>query len=63
TPNEKRLIWGSAPGLETPGEPPAATKFRLLREYVQRNGRLDDSSVLGLDLRNPESIRTALLPR
>lgn len=63
TPNAKRLIWGSAPGLETPGEPLAATKMRLLREYVQRRGPLDGGAVLGLDLRNPESIRTALLPR
>ena len=35
----------------------------LLRDYVQRHGPLDDGSVLGLDLRNPESIRTALRPR
>ncbi|MDA1052365.1 MAG: hypothetical protein O3C40_18050 [Planctomycetota bacterium] len=63
TPDGKRLIWGSAPGHEPPGEPPAATKLRLLREYVQRRGPLDEGTVLGLDLRNPESIRTALLPR
>ena len=63
TPGEKRLIWGSAPGCEPPGESPPATKVRLLREYVQQHGRLDEGSVLGLDLRNPESIRTALLPR
>jgi hypothetical protein len=63
TPNAKRLIWGSAPGHEPPGEPPAATKMRLLREYVLNRGRLDDGAVLGLDLRNPDSIRTALLPR
>ncbi len=63
TPNEKRLIWGSAPGDEPTGEPPAAIKLRLLREYVQRRGPLDDGQVLGLDLRNPEAIRTALLPR
>ncbi|MBI2481031.1 MAG: hypothetical protein HYV60_21070 [Planctomycetia bacterium] len=62
TPNAKRLIWGSAPGQEPQGEPPAATKLRLLREFVQRRGPLDAIPVLGLDLRNPESIRTALLP-
>jgi len=63
TPKAKRLNWGSAPGQEPPGEPPAATKLRLLREYVQRHGPLDGSKILGLDLCNPESIRTALLPR
>ncbi|MCA9120170.1 MAG: hypothetical protein H6822_23950 [Planctomycetaceae bacterium] len=63
TPKEKRLIWGSAPGAEFPGELPAIAKVRLLRDYVQKRGRLDESAVLGLDLRSPESIRTALLPR
>ncbi len=63
TPDERRLIWGSAPGYEPPGEPPAATKVRLLRDYVQRHGPLDKGKILGLDLRNPASIRTALLPR
>lgn len=64
TPKEKRLVWGSAPGSEVQGEPPATTKARMLREYVQRRGPLDqDTKVLNLDLRNPESIRTALLPR
>jgi len=63
TPVEKRIIWGSAPGSEWPGEPTAATKVRLLREYVNRRGPLDQGTVLGLDLRSPESIRTALLPR
>ena len=63
TPNAKRLIWGSAPGHEPPGEPSAEQKLRLLREYVQRRGPLDEGTVLGLDLRNPESIRTALLSR
>lgn len=62
TPNGKRLIWGSAPGYEQQGEPTAATKVRVLREYVQREGTLDQGKVLGLDLRNPESIRTAQLP-
>ncbi|MEO8493950.1 MAG: hypothetical protein ABI614_02695 [Planctomycetota bacterium] len=63
TPNEKRLIWGSAPGFEPPGEPLAAAKVSVLREYVQQRGQLDKGQVLGLDLRNPESIRTATLPR
>ncbi len=63
TPAEKRLIWGSAPGYEPPGEPAAAAKVRLLREYVQRHGPLDEGAVLGLDLRNSESVRTARLPR
>ncbi len=63
TPNSKRLNWGSAPGQEPPGEPPAATKLRLLREYVERRGPLDADKILGLDLCNPESIRTALLPQ
>ncbi|MBC8352917.1 MAG: hypothetical protein H8E66_13055 [Planctomycetes bacterium] len=62
TPNEKRLIWGSAPGHESTGEPAAALKLRLLREYVQSRGPLDEGAILGLDLRNPEAIRTALLP-
>jgi hypothetical protein len=59
----RRLIWGSAPGQEPPGEPAAAAKVRLLREYVQRRGPLDNGKGLGLDLRNPDSIRTATLPR
>lgn len=63
TPKEKRLIWGSAPGYEPSDEPAAGQKLRLLREYVRRFGPLDAGAVLGLDLRNPESIRTALLPR
>jgi hypothetical protein len=63
TPKSKRLNWGSAPGQEPPGEPPAASKLRLLREYVARHGPLDGGEAVGLDLCNPESIRTALLPR
>lgn len=57
-----QLIWGSAPGSEAPGEPSAAQKLRLLSEYVQTNGPLDAGRRLGLDLRNPESVRTAMLP-
>jgi hypothetical protein len=63
TPKGKRLIWGSVPGSESVGELPAEKKLNLLREYVKRVGPLDEGTVLGLDLRNPESIRTAMLPR
>ncbi len=63
TPKSKRMIWGSAPGLESPGEPEAVQKFALLQHYVKLKGKLDDSDTLSLDLRNPETIKTALLPR
>ncbi len=59
TPKGKRLIWGSAPGHEPAIEPIASVKLRLLQEYVQRHGTLDQGAILGIDLRNPESLRVA----
>lgn len=63
TPKRKRLLWGSAPGLEPRGESPATQKLGILRQYVQRHGPLDKSDIPGLDLRNAEAIRMAMLPR
>ena len=57
----KRIIWGSAPGEETAGEPPAAQKLHLLASYVRDHGPLDNTELLGLDLR--DAVRTAELPR
>lgn len=36
-----RILWGRAPGAETPGEPQAADKVARLVEYQKQNGTLE----------------------
>lgn len=65
SPHGKRIIWGSAPQRELTNEPDANQKLQLLSEYVRRNGPIDSSDALGLDLRDAESVlarRTATRP-
>jgi hypothetical protein len=59
----KRLIWGSSPGDEEVGEPPAVQKLNALADCIRRHGPLDESHILGLDLRDPHAVRTAERPR
>jgi len=39
-----RVLWGHAPGAETPDEAKAATKLMRLLEYIERNTSLDKPS-------------------
>jgi hypothetical protein len=51
--DQGRVIWGSAPGHESTGEPTAAQKMAALDLYVREKGPLDKlSSVVVVDLRS-----------
>ena len=56
TRQDKRLIWGNAPGEEALHEPAGTQKLQILREYTQRHGIVDNTAAIGLDLRDPNSV-------
>jgi len=41
TRSGSRIVWGRAPGSDTPGELPAADKVARLRQYFKKYGTLD----------------------
>jgi len=62
-----RVLWGSSPGREKPGEASAAEKVAQFTEYVNKRGPLDNTGIPGrIDLRSgtplTNSSRTATLP-
>ena len=53
TANGTVVIWGSAPGMELPGEAPAHVKLNALREFVSHNGPLtkfEQKNTLDIDI-------------
>jgi hypothetical protein len=49
--------WGHAPGREVAGEASAAEKIAMLRDFVDRNGRLDQlPATVVIDLRPASGI-------
>lgn len=64
--NGSRILWGHAPGEETPGEPDAAMKLTRLMRYAQSVGRLADSPPQQIDLRDGSGLEatpyTAAVP-
>ena len=47
-----KAVWGCAPGVNAPGEPPPAEKIARLRQYLRASSVLDSPGAI-LDLRRP----------
>ena len=62
TDNQRRIVWGSAPGAELGNEPSAAVKVARLLQLVESVGSLDKLPEAGTDLRTLDNLRTALSP-
>jgi len=67
TKKGSKVLWGSSPGRENPGEASASEKIAQLVQYVKERGELDNTGIPGrIDLRAgsppPYSPRTANLP-
>lgn len=57
------IIWGHAPGKESPAEPPAEKKIARLLEVAKTQGSLDSIGPgEAIDLRDAEKIEIAALP-
>jgi hypothetical protein len=54
-----RIVWGRAPGTESPDEPAATVKRDRLVQLVEAAGSLDNLPLTGLDLRDASKLRTA----
>lgn len=53
-----RILWGRAPGVKLPSEPPAEDKVARLRQYAAQYGSLEGmSGPQDIDLRDKEAIR------
>ncbi len=56
-----RIVWGHAPGSERPGDPRAADKLAVLRQYATKQGSLESPTgePRTLDLRTGHALSTA----
>jgi hypothetical protein len=55
-----RVLWGSAPGWELPGEGSAEQKRQVLIDYVGRHGWPDPTEKLGIDVRDGRALPVPL---
>lgn len=60
TRNGTRVLWGSAPGANAPGEPPAAEKLARLKQYASEHGGLETpQGPVDLDVRGAQGLRVS----
>ena len=54
-----RIVWGNAPGMESPDEPPLAVKIDRLLQLAESVESLDQIPQSGVDLRDASTFPTA----